>query len=134
MAKFWIEQLFQNAIVTQPTEYARICLERILNISCVLNIPGFWIWKGSEYASITQGSKYATIWLNMSEFSEYISCNTKCEVNLKVNEHSYWDIKYSELDERFKMERFGKIIIAFNYFCKNFHLKYLRGFYMFIRF
>ena len=30
---------------------------------------GFRIWKGSEYSRITQGSKYATIWLNMSEFS-----------------------------------------------------------------
>ena len=29
----------------------------------------YWILKGSEYASITQGSKYVTIWLNISEFS-----------------------------------------------------------------
>ena len=51
----------------------------------VLNMPGFWIWKDSEYARITQGSKYATIWLNMYEYiwifnnrqgSEYVSCNT----------------------------------------------------------
>ena len=27
---------------------------------------GFRIWKGSEYSRITQGSKYATIWLKMS--------------------------------------------------------------------
>ena len=55
-------------------------------------MPGFWIWKGSEYARITQGSKYATIWPSMSEQnlnmpgyvrifnnrqgSEYLSCNT----------------------------------------------------------
>ena len=32
-------------------------------------MPGFWIWKDSEYARITQGSKYAKICLNMSEFS-----------------------------------------------------------------
>ena len=30
-------------------------------------MPGFRIWQGSEYARVTQGSKYATIWLNMSE-------------------------------------------------------------------
>ena len=32
-------------------------------------MPGFWIWQGSEYERVTQGSKYATIYLNMSEFS-----------------------------------------------------------------
>ena len=83
---------FQNASVTQPTEYAKICLDRALNISWVLNWPGFQIWKGSECARITQASKYATIWLNMSEQdiimpeyvwifnnsqgSKYVSCNT----------------------------------------------------------
>ena len=32
-------------------------------------MPGFWIWQGSEYERVTQGSKCATIYLNMSEFS-----------------------------------------------------------------
>ena len=27
--------------VTQSSEYARICLDRVLNISWVLNMPGF---------------------------------------------------------------------------------------------
>ena len=39
--------------VTQRSEYARICLDRVLSIS--------------EYTRVTQGFKYATIWLNMSE-------------------------------------------------------------------
>ena len=26
--KFWIKQVFQNASITQPTEYARMCLDR----------------------------------------------------------------------------------------------------------
>ena len=55
-------------------------------------MPGIWIWKGSEYPRITQGSKYAAIWPNMFEQdvdrpeyvwivnnrqgSEYVSCNT----------------------------------------------------------
>ena len=33
-------------------------------------MSGFWIWQGSEYARITQGSKYATIWVDMSEKNE----------------------------------------------------------------
>ena len=33
----------------------------------VLNVPEFWIWQGSEYARVTQISKHATIWLNISE-------------------------------------------------------------------
>ena len=55
-------------------------------------MPGFWIWQGSEYARVKQGSKYATIWLNIfvqavnireyvwiynnREGSEYVSYNT----------------------------------------------------------
>ena len=66
MAKFWIWQGSPYASVTQHSECARICLDRVLSLSWVLNMPGFWIWQGSEYARVTQGSKYATIWLNMS--------------------------------------------------------------------
>ena len=81
MAKFWIKLVFQNPSVTQPTEYARICLDRVLNISWVLNMPGFWICKGSEYAGITQGSKCHNMpeymWIfNNRQGSEYVSCNT----------------------------------------------------------
>ena len=67
MPKFWVWQGSQYASVTQRSEYARVCLDRVLNISWVLNIPRFWIWQGSEYARVTQGSKYATIWLNIPE-------------------------------------------------------------------
>ena len=42
-------------------------LGRVLNMSLVLNVPGFGIWQGSEYARVTQGSKYSTVWLNTSE-------------------------------------------------------------------
>ena len=72
MTKFWIWQGFQDASVTHPTEYARICLDRVLNISWVLNMPGLWIWQGSDCGRITQGSKYVTIWLNMSEQDVYM--------------------------------------------------------------
>ena len=54
-------------------------------------MPGFWIWQGSKYVRTTQGSKYATLWLNMSYYDvnmpecvwiydrpayEYVSYNT----------------------------------------------------------
>ena len=54
MVKFWIRQGSQYANVTKRSEYARICIDRVL-ISRVLNMPGFWIWQGSEYARVTQG-------------------------------------------------------------------------------
>ena len=41
-------------------------------IHLVLNVPGFWLWQGSEYARVTQGSNYAIIWLNMSEYDVYM--------------------------------------------------------------
>ena len=69
MPKFWIWQGSQYASITQRSEYARICLERVLNISWVLNIPGFWIGQGSEYVRITQGATYDTTWLNISEYA-----------------------------------------------------------------
>ena len=44
----------------------RIYLSRVLNISRVLNMPGFRIWEGSEYAKVTQKS-------NMPQFmGEYV--------------------------------------------------------------
>ena len=67
MAKFWIWQSSQYASVTQGSEYDRICLDRVVNVSWVPNPAAFWIWQGSEYVRVTQGSKSATIWLNMSE-------------------------------------------------------------------
>ena len=66
VVKFWIWQGSQYANVTQRSEYARICLERVQNVFEVINMPGFWIWQGSEYPRATEGSKYSTIWLNMS--------------------------------------------------------------------
>ena len=87
LAKFWIWQGSQYPSVSQRLKYARL----------------FLAWHSSEYISCskyacilnmkdTQGSKYATIWLNMSELdmnkpedvciydnkstSEYVSYNT----------------------------------------------------------
>ena len=64
LTKFWIWQGSQYASVSQRSEYARI----------------FLAWQSSEYilgckyasilnVKVTQGFKYATIWLNMSELN-----------------------------------------------------------------
>ena len=60
MANFWIRQGFPYTSITQRSKYTRICLDRFLNISRVLNMPGFWIWQRSKYASAT--------FLNMAEY------------------------------------------------------------------
>ena len=41
ICKFWIWQVSQYVIVTQRYEYARICLDKVRNISFVLNKQGF---------------------------------------------------------------------------------------------
>ena len=62
-----MQQVSLYASGTQCCEYARICLDGVLNISWVINMLGFLIWQSFEYAKVTQGSKYATICLNISE-------------------------------------------------------------------
>ena len=49
----------------QGPEYVSECTYR-----GVMNFPGFRIWQVSAYASVTQGSEYAWIWLNA-----WISCS-----------------------------------------------------------
>ena len=41
IAKLWIWQASQYASITQRSEYARIWLDRVFNISWVLHVPGF---------------------------------------------------------------------------------------------
>ena len=57
--------------------------------------------------------------------SEYVSDNTQREFTLQANEYLLRD---SEPGQRSKMERFGKMILVFNYLCKKLHLKSLRWF------
>ena len=76
--QFWLSKCFQYDSTTEHCGYARIYLDRVLNISWVLNmlLNIFWIWQGAKYANVTHGSKCITIWLNMSEWDvnmpEYI--------------------------------------------------------------
>ena len=44
--------------VLNMPEYA---FDKVLNISWVLNMSRYSIWQGSEYAEVTQGSKYVMI-------------------------------------------------------------------------
>ena len=47
--KFWIWQCSHYVSITQRSEYARICLDRVLNIlGCNMpaGLAGFWICKG----------------------------------------------------------------------------------------
>ena len=96
-------------------------------------MPVFRIWQGSEYSRVTQGSKYATIWWNMSEYdvnvimSEFsitdrvpnmYPTKNRAKVTLRVNEDLLRDKwAYSQHCQESKMECFGKIIIVFTNFC-----------------
>ena len=120
MPKFWIWQGFQYVSITRHFEYARTYLDRVLNISRVLNMPaGFRMWQVSEYATVTQGSKYATIWLNMSEFTIIGRVLNMSYIMYRDHSASWWVIiekwGYSEPCQMYKVERFGKTIISFNY-------------------
>ena len=82
------------------------------------------MWPGSEYARVSQGSKYAAIWLNMSEqdvnMPEYVgnynngvlnmyhTYNAQSKVTLQVNEYllrdrciqnSVKDLRWSTLEK-----------------------------------
>ena len=46
-AKILNGQGSQYTSVTQHSEYARICTDRVLNISWVLNMSGFLTWQGA---------------------------------------------------------------------------------------
>ena len=35
----------------------------------VVNMQGFWVWQDFDYERVSQGSKYAIVWLNVSEFT-----------------------------------------------------------------
>ena len=65
---------FQYASITRHSEYARIYFHKLR--SRVLNMSGFWIWQGSEYARVLNIRQYGwiclsrtLICLNMSEFT-----------------------------------------------------------------
>ena len=94
MAKFRIWQGSQYPSVTERSEYARICLNRVPNISWVLNMPGFWICKSYTRFQICQNmTEYVWIGRIYSVRSLYKLMST------------YWEIVYSEPCQRSKLEK-----------------------------
>ena len=127
MLKFWL---------WQSSEYGRVLNMRPLRSA--MNMPeyaltefliclGFKMYQGSEYARVTQGSKYAKIWLYM--------CHTIYSArSLNKLMSTYWEVGFSEPGQRSKMEPFGKIILVLNYFYEKLHPKSLRGFFIYVGF
>ena len=135
MAKFWIWQGSQYASVTQRSEYARICFHRVLNML------------GSKYARILNMQvlhrvlimpHYSWIYLNRTWICLNMFGFTLMDrvLNIYHTIHrarslyklmsTYWEIGVFRTRQRSKMERFGKISVFFNYFCKKLNLKSLR--------
>ena len=111
---------------------------RILNMPWVLNMSKFWIWQGSQYASVTQRSEYARIWLdrvltislvlNMLEFwiwqgSEYASVTqyskyvtiwlNMSEKDVNIPEYT-WIYKNRQGSEYVSYNMYGKATLQVN--------------------
>ena len=94
-----------------------------------------YAWVGREYAWICVSR--AWICLNVSGFTIInrvlnMSYTIHSARSLYKLMSAYWVL--IEPCQRSEIERFGKIIIAFNYFCKIRHLQFLRGFWIWVRF
>ena len=96
MAKFWMSQVSQYACVEQRSEYSRIFFDRVLNTYWILNM-----------------SEFTTICKVLSMYHTIHSTRPLCKPI-----STYWET-YSEPDQRSKIERFGKIIIVFNWIAKK---------------
>ena len=103
----------------------------------ILNMERFWICKNYSVLNMPQYDWICMnrLWicLNMSEFSIIVRVLNMYQaihsgMSLYKLMSTYWEIMYSELCHRSKMEHFGKIIIVFNYFCKKLYLKSFRAF------
>ena len=129
----------QYASVTQHSEYARVCLDRVLNINWVLYMLGYKL--GSIYA------EYCRV-LNMQELHRLLNmpqygwiCLNRAWVCLNVSEFSIIDSfvnMYHTIHSATSLYKlistYWQIIIVFNYFCKKLQLKSLRGFWICVRF
>ena len=128
--KVLIMQVLHSVLNIPEYEYPRICLNRALNVSRVLNMSQYgwkclnrtWIWRNmSEFTIIDRV-------LNISHTVH--SARSLYNVISAITER--W--VYSEPCERSKIERFWKIIIAFNYFHKKTDFKSLRKFWICVGF
>ena len=61
-------RIWLNNALWQSSEYGQSTFLRVLNKLPLLNMPGLWILQGFEYARVTQGTEYAWICLNNTEY------------------------------------------------------------------
>ena len=72
--------MYYYLIITIIIEYAWVFLSKqgseytFTKYAKILNLTKFWIWQGSQYASVSRRSKYARIFLAWHS-SEYILCS-----------------------------------------------------------
>ena len=143
MAKLWIWQGSQYVSFTQTFDYARMsCLTKFY--VCIL---------GSKYASILNMKQLHRVlnmpqhgWIRLNWMRICLKMSGFTIINRLLNMYhtihssrsvwklmsTYWEIFRTV--QRSKMERFGKMIIVFNYFRKKCQLKPLRGFWICFRF
>ena len=133
---FWLWQGSQNAHVTQCSGYARICLDRVLNISWVLNMLRFWncrvltrqmlhrVLNMPQYGWICLNRMW--ICLNMSGFMIIDRVLNMYHTIYRVRLlckliNTYWEIGVFRTwsKEVNPMEGSGKIIIVLTVFAKN---------------
>ena len=123
LTEFWIYVEFE---ICQDSEYGRVLNMRELHrVLCSMqechNITEY-VWTGCEYA---WNSEFSIIGFWVCIMQYIVQSHSKCQWVLT-------EILLIQNSVRFdgdgNMERFGKIIVVFNYFCKKFHLKSLRGF------
>ena len=127
MPNFWIWQDSQYASVPQRSEYARIYLSRVLNISWVLNMPEFWIWQGFEYVSYNTYCEFTL------QVHEYVLSNTYCEFTLQVHEYVLRDGRIWKLAKDPRKSTLNKYLLFLTIFV-TLHLKSLRGFWICVGF
>ena len=92
MPKFWMRQISESGrVLNMPALHSVLnmpecaLLDSVVNICWVLNVPY------SEQETVTQGSKYVTIWLNMSE----LDVNMPEDVWIYDNKQSSEYVSYS---------------------------------------
>ena len=52
---FAFEKFLNLGLILPQATHFPTTRDRVLNISDVLNMFGFWLWRGYEYARVTQG-------------------------------------------------------------------------------
>ena len=122
--------LLQLSLLNACSEYGRILnmYDKVLNmlgLHRVLNMPkNDWICLNRLRICLNM-SAFTIIDRILNMFHTMQSVRSLCKLWVLIER-----LAYSEPCQRPEIERFGKIIIVFNCFCKTLYLKYLWGFWM----